>query len=61
MTATINAPDYVKISIEKVIAATADDWKSEPKLHSELFEHLDGRLPKELLEMWAKIKRRLNV
>jgi len=29
-------------------------------LHAELFEHLGERLPKELLEMRAKIEKRLN-
>ena len=53
--------DFSAEKFEKVIAATVDDWKSELKLHAELFEHLGERLPKELLEMRAKIEKRLNV
>ena len=52
--------DFSVDKFEKVIAASVDDWKSELKLHSELFEHLGKRLPKELLEMRAKIEKRLN-
>jgi len=38
----------------------ADDWKNELKLHSELFEHLGDRLPKELLDARSNIEKRLN-
>ncbi len=46
--------------IEKAITVATDDWKNELKLHSELFEHLGERLPKELIEARSKIEKRLN-
>jgi phosphoenolpyruvate carboxykinase (GTP) len=52
--------DFSAEKFKKVIAASVDDWKDELKLHTELFEHLGERLPKELLEMRAKIEKRLN-
>jgi phosphoenolpyruvate carboxykinase (GTP) len=52
--------DFSIEKFEKVIAASVDEWKSELKLHSELFDRLGDRLPKELLEMRAKIEKRLN-
>jgi len=52
--------DFSVDKFEKVITASVDDWKSELKLHSELFEHLGERLPKELLQIRAKIEKRLN-
>jgi phosphoenolpyruvate carboxykinase (GTP) len=52
--------DFSAEKFKKVIAASVDEWKSELKLHSELFDRLGDRLPKELLEMRAKIEKRLN-
>ena len=52
--------DFSVEKFDKVITAGVDDWKNELKLHTELFEHLGDRLPKELLEMRAKIEKRLN-
>lgn len=52
--------DFSIEKFEKVITASVDEWKSELKLHSELFDRLGERLPKELLEMRAKIEKRLN-
>ncbi|QWE18684.1 phosphoenolpyruvate carboxykinase (GTP) [Polynucleobacter corsicus] len=52
--------DFSAEKFEKVIAASVDEWKSELKLHSELFDRLGDRLPKELIEMRAKIEKRLN-
>jgi len=52
--------DFSLEKFEKVITAKVDDWKSELKLHTELFEHLGDRLPKELAEMRTKIEKRLN-
>jgi phosphoenolpyruvate carboxykinase (GTP) len=44
----------------KAINVGIDDWKNELKLHTELFEHLGDRLPKELKETRSKIEQRLN-
>jgi phosphoenolpyruvate carboxykinase (GTP) len=52
--------DFSVDKFEKVINAKVEDWKNELKLHTELFEHLGERLPKELLEMRSKIEKRLN-
>ncbi len=52
--------DFSLEKFEKVITAKVDDWKNELKLHTELFEHLGDRLPKELAEMRTKIEKRLN-
>jgi phosphoenolpyruvate carboxykinase (GTP) len=52
--------DFSLEKFEKVITAKVDDWKNELKLHTELFEHLGERLPKELAEMRTKIEKRLN-
>ena len=52
--------DYPLEKFEKAIAVAADDWKSELKLHTELFEHLGERLTKELLEVRSKIEKRLS-
>jgi phosphoenolpyruvate carboxykinase (GTP) len=52
--------DFSTGKFDKVITAKVDDWKQELKLHTELFEHLGERLPKELLEMREKIEKRLN-
>jgi phosphoenolpyruvate carboxykinase (GTP) len=52
--------DYSAEKFAKAIAVAVDDWKNELKLHTELFEHLGERLPKELKETRAKIERRLN-
>ncbi|WP_114636169.1 phosphoenolpyruvate carboxykinase (GTP) [Polynucleobacter necessarius] len=52
--------DFSVEKFDKVITAKVDDWKNELKLHTELFERLGERLPKELLEMRAKIEKRLN-
>jgi phosphoenolpyruvate carboxykinase (GTP) len=52
--------DYSAEKFEKAITVGVDDWKNELKLHTELFEHLGERLPKELLETRAKIEKRLN-
>jgi phosphoenolpyruvate carboxykinase (GTP) len=52
--------DYPLEKFEKAIAVGADDWKNELKLHTELFEHLGERLPKEMIEVRSKIEKRLN-
>lgn len=52
--------DYSVEKFEKAITVAVDDWKNELKLHSELFEHLGERLPKELIEARSKIEKRLN-
>jgi phosphoenolpyruvate carboxykinase (GTP) len=55
-----NGLDYSADKFEKAITVAVDDWKNELKLHSELFEHLGERLPKELVEARSKIEKRLN-
>ena len=55
-----NGLDYSVEKFEKAITVGVDDWKNELKLHSELFEHLGERLPKELIEARSKIEKRLN-
>ena len=52
--------DYSAEKFEQAITVAVDDWKNELKLHSELFEHLGDRLPKELVESRSKIEKRLN-
>jgi phosphoenolpyruvate carboxykinase (GTP) len=52
--------DYSVEKFEKAIAVDVGDWKNELKLHTELFEHLGERLPKELIEARSKIEKRLN-
>ena len=53
--------DYSAEKFAKAIHVAVDDWKNELKLHTELFDHLGERLPKELQETRAKIEQRLNV
>jgi len=52
--------DYSVEKFTKAIHVAVDDWKNELKLHTELFDHLGDRLPKELKETRAKIEKRLN-
>ena len=52
--------DYSVEKFDKAITVDVNDWKNELKLHSELFEHLGERLPKELIEARSKIEKRLN-
>lgn len=52
--------DYSAEKFMKAINVGIDDWKNELKLHTELFEHLGDRLPKELKETRSKIEQRLN-
>jgi phosphoenolpyruvate carboxykinase (GTP) len=52
--------DYSAEKFAKAIHVAIDDWKNELKLHTELFDRLGDRLPKELKETRAKIERRLN-
>ena len=55
-----NGLDYSAEKFAKAIHVAVDDWKNELKLHTELFDHLGDRLPKELKETRAKIEQRLN-
>ena len=52
--------DYSAEKFDKAIHVAIDDWKNELKLHTELFDRLGDRLPKELKETRAKIEQRLN-
>jgi phosphoenolpyruvate carboxykinase (GTP) len=52
--------DYPIEKFAKAIHVAVEDWKNELKLHTELFDHLGDRLPKELKETRAKIEQRLN-
>ena len=52
--------DFSVEKFNKAIAVGNDDWKSELMLHTELFERLGERLPKELKETQAKIEERFN-
>ena len=52
--------DYSAEKFAKAIHVAIDDWKNELKLHTELFDRLGDRLPKELKETRAKIEQRLN-
>ena len=52
--------DYSAEKFSKAITVGIDDWKNELKLHTELFEHLGDRLPKEMKETRSKIEQRLN-
>ena len=52
--------DYSVEKFHQAITVGVDDWKNELKLHTELFDHLGERLPKELKETRAKIEQRLN-
>jgi phosphoenolpyruvate carboxykinase (GTP) len=52
--------DYSPEKFAKAITVAVDDWKNELKLHTELFEHLGARLPKELVESRSIIEKRLN-
>jgi len=52
--------DFSVEKFNKAIAVGVDDWKSELMLHTELFERLGERLPKELKETQAKIEKRFN-
>ena len=52
--------DYSADKFTKAITVGIDDWKNELKLHTELFDHLGDRLPKEMKETRAKIEARLN-
>jgi phosphoenolpyruvate carboxykinase (GTP) len=52
--------DYSAEKFAKAIKVSVEDWKSELKLHTELFDHLGDRLPKELKDTRAKIEQRLN-
>jgi len=38
----------------------AEDWRVELDLHQELFDKLANRLPKELLEIKARIANRFE-
>jgi phosphoenolpyruvate carboxykinase (GTP) len=55
-----NGLDYSAEKFAKAIHVAVDDWKNELKLHTELFEHLGDRLPKEMKETRSKIEQRLN-
>ena len=52
--------DYSVDTFNKAINIVGADWKNELKLHTELFERLGERLPKELKETQAKIEERFN-
>ena len=52
--------DYSAEKFAKAIHIAVDDWKNELKLHTELFERLGERLPKELKETRAKLEQRFN-
>ena len=51
--------DYSAEKFAKAIHVAVDDWKNELKLHTELFERLGDRLPKEMKETRSKIEQRL--
>ena len=52
--------DYSIDTFNKAINIVGADWENELKLHTELFERLGDRLPKELKETQAKIEERFN-
>ena len=52
--------DYSAEKFAKAIHVAVDDWKNELKLHTELFDRLGERVPKELKETRTKIEQRLS-
>jgi phosphoenolpyruvate carboxykinase (GTP) len=51
--------DFSRAQFDRIMAVDPDDWRTELRLHGELFARLEPRLPPELRETRSRLEQRL--